>query len=351
MAAISRRRLLLSVTPAVVLAAGFSGCGSDTSEVADDPSGPCARDGEPVPVTFGGSSTWYGQIPFMIAEQKGFFADQGIEFDYSVILASADRLRALTTGDIDFSNLGRRDVLSGMADGNESFYYFANVDDSPGSDALYARPGIESIEDLRGKKVAANTSAMITFMMNLEANGMTLEDVDFVELDATDMALALRKGDVDAVDVWRPPLNQVMEAVPEGSVIARDTDTPIYKRTGVTAAPDIVIVRREIVDEQPQLAQCIARATFEGVEYIKNNPEATAEAVASYFDAPPEDVLEGIKLFTYYGADNYQEHIKAHTEQMKFLGKWLNDHGMLDSVPDVEKWQRTDFVTQLESVS
>ena len=126
---------------------------------------------------FAGSVTWFGQVPIMVAIDKGFFKEQGIDVEYQVILNSSDRLASVDAGSSAFSNLGRSSVIPAMARGDNNFFYFANVDDSPGIEGCWARPGIASIKDLRGKKVAANTSAEITLSGLLGTQNMTAKDV------------------------------------------------------------------------------------------------------------------------------------------------------------------------------
>src|SRR3954449_148575 len=98
------------------------------------------------------SNTWWGQVPLMVAIDKGFFREQGIDTELKNIGASGDRVAALTAGSVAFSNLGRIAAIVEMARGNRSFYFFANVDDSPGNEGCWARPGIDSFKALRGKK-------------------------------------------------------------------------------------------------------------------------------------------------------------------------------------------------------
>ena len=315
--------------------------GSDTTAATTAPSE------DPVPVSFGGSVTWYGHLPVMVAEQAGYFEEEGLDLTYEVILTSGDRLAALTAGDVDFSNLGRTALISAMAEGNESFYFIANIDDSPGQDGLLARPGIESIEDLVGLKVAANTSSLVTFMTHLEDRGLTGQ-VEIVNLSPADMCLALQNGDVDAIDVWQPLLGDCMDAFPEATLIAEDTESSIYEQFGTAAAPDIVIISRDLVDNQPEVAKRIMAAIFRGAETVNSDPNTTADLVAdAYFQRPAEEVLEGASGFQFFGAENFQAHIEAHTAQMQWLAEWLFENDQISSVPDVSNWVNYDFVLEL----
>ena len=87
------------------------------------------------------------------------------------------------------------------------------------------------------------------------------------------------------------------------------------------ASPDIMIISRKLVDEQPEVAKKLATAIFKGVNYTNENPDDTAKTVAHYFRKDPEDVLAAMKQFKYFGADNWQKHMKLHTGQMEYLSE------------------------------
>ena len=67
---------------------------------------------------FAGSVTWFGQVPIMVAIDKGFFKEQGLDIEYQVILNSSDRLASVDAGSSAFSNLGRSSVIPAMARGD-----------------------------------------------------------------------------------------------------------------------------------------------------------------------------------------------------------------------------------------
>jgi NitT/TauT family transport system substrate-binding protein len=290
------------------------------------------------------SNSWWGHVPIMLAADKGYFKELGIEVEIKHVAASSDRIRAVTSGAAAFSNLGRIAVIAEMANDNKTFYYFANVDDSPGNEGCWARPGFASFKDLKGKKVAANTSAQITMNGLLENEGMAEKDVQFVNLPGGEMAGAIARGDVDAACVWEPLLTNVKNAAPGGKLLGRDSDTPSFKRFGTMASPDIMIISRKIVDENPELAKKIVSAIFKGVKYTNENPEDTAKTVAHYFRQDPQVVLTAMKSFKYFGGDNWQDHMKLHTGQMEFLSKWLVDNGKIAKMPDVKAWENVSFI-------
>src|SRR6201995_1414542 len=282
---------------------------------------------------FAGSVTWFGQVPIMVAIDKGFFKEQGLDIEYQVILNSSDRLASVDAGSSAFSNLGRSSIIPAMARGDTNFFYVYNFDDSPGIEGCWGRPGIASISALRGKKVAANTSAEITLSGLLAAQGMTEKDVDYLNLGPTDMAPALAKGDVDAACVWQPLLDGLKKAAPEGKLLGTDMDTVTYQKFGTMASPDIAIISRKLVEQHPDQARAIAAGLLRGADYTIANPEDAARTAAHYFRKSPEEVLAGMQPLKFFGSKDWQEHMKLHTAQMQYLAQWLYDNKKIPTLP------------------
>ncbi len=306
---------------------------------------PGAARAEAMPkLDFGGSVTWLGQVPIMVAVDKGFFKEEGLDVGYQVILASSDRIAALTSGAVAFSNLGRSAVVAQMARGNKSFYYFANIDQAPGNEGCWARPAITSLAEARGKKIAANTSAEITIDGLLQTAGMSKRDIDYLDIPPNEMVAALTKGDVDAVCVWQPFLGAAEKAVPNGHLLGLDTDTESYKRYQTTASADILIISSKLVDEHPDEARKLAAAIFKGVDFANTHQKETAETVAHYFHQTPEEVLAGMKTFRYIGLAGWPAHMERQVKQMQNLAEWLHANQKIGTVPDVAKWENVSFL-------
>lgn len=328
----SRRRLLVCGLGAVAIAFGVTlGGGSADAQ-------------SPTTFKFAASPTWYGQVPVMVAIDKGYFKKEGLDVKFTPILSSGDRLAALTAGSVDFSNLGRVAAISDMARGNKAFYFVANIDDSPGNEGCWGRPGIKTIADMRGKKVAANTSAEITMTLLLKNEGMTQKDIKLVNLSPTEMAPALARGDVDVACVWQPLLNGLKKAVPNGHLLGTDKDTEFYKKFGTMASPDVVVMSRNLVDKHPKVAAKLIEAVFRGADFSQKNPKKAAEIVAHYFKKPASDLVAPIKKFHYFGEKGWPKHISLHTQQMQALADMLYRLGKIGSDPDVKKWENTSFI-------
>lgn len=299
---------------------------------------------EATKVSTAGSVTWLGNVPVIVAIEKGFYKQQGIEVDYKIVLNSSDRVRAVTAGDIAFANVGSVAAISDMSRGNESFVIFGNVDDSPGSEGCWSRAEFPNMASLKGRTIASNSSAEITMHGILATAGMSVKDIKYVNLSPNEFAPALARGDIDAACVWEPLLTGLKTAVPKGHLVGMDTDTQMFKKFGTMSAPDILIMSRDFIEKSPDTARAIAVATLKGGDFAREHPEETARLVAKHFRKPAEEILPGIKAFKYFGETGWPAHFKNYEGQLQELANWLHENKKINSSPQVQNWIRTDFI-------
>jgi len=283
----------------------------------------------------------------MVAVEKGFFKEVGLNVELVSIVTSADRMLALTAGSLQWSNLGSAATLAEMAKKNESFYWIGNIDDSPGNNGLVVQPGINDFAGLKGKKVAVtlNSDAEIILYQLLEMNGLKANDVELVPMKANEITAAFTNKSIDAYDVWEPTLSDALKAVPGAKMLGNEKDTAIFKKNGTQVAPDVVIIRRELVDKYPETTRKLLGALFKGVDLVKNSPDEAAGLVAEkYFKKSKEETLAGMKTFQYFGGRDQGERLKRLLGTFNDVVDWQAANKRIDDKPDPAKWMRADVV-------
>src|SRR5882672_11822412 len=158
-------------------------------------------------------SDWPGYTVMEVAKQKGWFKDAGLEvemvwFEY---LPSID---AFSAGKIDGVCVVATDALVNGANGAKS-KIIALLDYSDGSDMIVGAPGVNSIKDLKGKKVGIEVTLVehLLLLKALEANGMTQDDVDLVNTATDKTPETLASGKVSAIGAWYPISGQALKQV------------------------------------------------------------------------------------------------------------------------------------------
>ncbi len=160
-----------------------------------------------------GYSDWPGYTAFEIAKQKGWFKEAGIEvemiwFDY---LPSLD---AFSANKIDGVCVVATDALVNGANGAKS-KIIALLDYTDGNDMVIGAPGINSIKDLKGKKIGLEVTLVehLLLLKALEANGMKQSDIELVNTPTNETPQTLASGKVAAVAAWYPISGQALKTV------------------------------------------------------------------------------------------------------------------------------------------
>jgi ABC-type nitrate/sulfonate/bicarbonate transport system substrate-binding protein len=248
-------------------------------------------------------SQWYGHIPVWIGIEKGIFEKHRFDVEWRVIGKSMDRMNAISSGEAQFASLGEIAMLSAMAQGNTRFYWVGNQDIAPGFEGLVAAKGITSFAQLKGMKIGFpfGSSVDLTCRMLLKQNGLDPDkDVKLVNLELGDVPAVFRAGNVAAALVWEPGFSQ-LKAVEGATVLGMDTDTEVYKKFGTMTGPDVLIISRPWVDEDPARAKEFMRAYFESLNWVKaNTVEATKLVQGKYIQQDLGLIQENMKKFIWH---------------------------------------------------
>jgi ABC-type nitrate/sulfonate/bicarbonate transport system substrate-binding protein len=300
----------------------------------------------PTKLDHGASTTWFGHVPLMVAIDRGYFKEAGLDVELKPIVKSTDRMLALTQGGVQWSNTGVLSTIVEMAKGNDSFYWFANVDDSPGAEGLVVQPAIDSIKGLKGKKIAVTlaSGAEITLYYLLKEAGLALGDVRIVPMAANEMVAAFANKNIDAYCVWEPAFSDGQKAVPGSKVLATDKDTPIYRKFKTASAPDVVVIRKDLVDKHPETAKKLIAAYFKGVKLTKENPREAAVSADKWFKRGVDWAEAGIRKFAYFDASQQREHVDELLGNIEMVIGWAHDSKNIETKPDPRKWLRRDLV-------
>lgn len=185
-----------------------------------------------------GYSDWPGWVAWEVAIEKGMFKEAGVDvsFEWFDYVASMD---AYAAGQLDAVTMTNGDALVTGASGAKSVIILIN-DYSNGNDMIIGAPGINSLQDLKGKKVGVEIGFVdhLLLLNGLEKAGMTESDVELVNVPTNETPQVLASGDVSAIGAWQPSSGQALSLVPGSKVIYSSSDEPglIYDVLAVNAS-------------------------------------------------------------------------------------------------------------------
>ncbi len=180
-------------------------------------------------------SDWPGWTAWEIAIQKGWFKEAGVDVEF-VWMEYGPSMEAFQAGKVDAVTVTNGDQLVMGAAGKAS-KGIVLTDYSNGNDMIVGKPGINSIKDLKGKKIGLELGLVehLLLLKALEANGMKESDVTIVSVPTNDTPQTLASGQVDAIAAWYPVSGQALELVPGSKPLFTSKEVPglIYDFTVV----------------------------------------------------------------------------------------------------------------------
>jgi NitT/TauT family transport system substrate-binding protein len=235
-------------------------------------------------------SDWPGWVAWEVAVQKGFFKEEGVNVEF-VWLEYLPSMEAFSAGKVDAVCVTNGDALVTGGTGKPSTGIVLN-DYSNGNDKIVAKPGINSIKDLKGKKVGLELNLVEHLMLlkALEANGMKESDVTLVNFPTSETPQALSSGGVDAVAAWYPISGQTLKQVAGSKALFTSADAPglIY---------DTLTVSRESLATRRADWKKVVKVWFKTLDYIKN-PATKDDAIkimAARVKVTPEEYAKNME--------------------------------------------------------
>jgi len=219
-----------------------------------------------------GYSDWPGWVAWQIGIEKGWFEEEGVDVDFQWMdyVASMD---AYAAGLIDAVTMTNGDALVTGGTGKPSVGIIIN-DYSNGNDMIVAAPGIDSLEDLKGKKIGLEEGFVIhlLLMKGAEAAGIDPSEFTIVNTPTNETPQVLASGAVDAIGAWQPNSGQALKTVANSKPVLTSADVPgvIY---------DLLSVDPESLEKRRDDWMKVVKVWYRIVDFIKDE-ENIDEALA-----------------------------------------------------------------------
>jgi ABC-type nitrate/sulfonate/bicarbonate transport system substrate-binding protein len=216
------------------------------------------------PVRIGYVSRSILDMPYVIARDRGFFREEGLEPELIFIRAGLTP-QVLLAGGVDFATATGTGISAAVSGADVRL--ILALTDRPSFD-LIAVPSITNIQQLRGKKVGVSgvgSLAEILARQLLVANHVPLEQVTLLPLGSSDMTyIALKAGTIDATMLQIP---HKFFALDEGfRKLAAGADVYRAVMGGLTTAKATLTLT-----DRPELVSKTIRATTRAVRFIRSD--------------------------------------------------------------------------------
>lgn len=263
-------------------------------------------------------------VPTIIEKDQGIFEKElGVPVEYAELTSGADQTQALASGDVQvLYAVGATSVILSAANGAD-IKVLNMYSRSPKAFCMYSKDEtLTTPESLKGKTIAGPTGTNLHELLvsYLAQAGMTLDDVNYVNMTIPDAKAGLDGGSVDVALLAGAT---AYNAEQQGYNLVADGE-------GLISALIAVATTQKFYDEHPDVIKKLNAAQEEIASYMADNQEATMETVAATLDLDVDAVKE---MYGFY--DFSTEITDADKEGFQNTADFMYESGMIENELDV----------------
>lgn len=317
------KKIVALLTSAVLMTGVLAACGGAPSDSGNG--GADASKLDKLTVTYVTSPL---NIPTIVErDQKIFenaFSDMGTSIDYAEITSGADQTQALASGDVQvLYGVGATSVILSAANGAD-IKVLNMYSRSPKAFTMYSTDEtINSPEMLKGKTIAGPVGTNLHELLAayLATAGMTVEDVNYVNMSIPEAKAALDGGSVDAALVAGAT---AYTAKQQGYHLVADGE-------GLIDAIIAVAVTDKFYQEHKDVIDTFLEAEASIAAFMKDNEAEAVSITAKSLDLDESAVRE---MAAYY---NFSTEVSdADVAGFQKTADFMLEAGMIENAVDVK---------------
>ncbi len=290
-----------------------------------------------------GISPWPGYEPLALAAERDLF-DHSVRIRIVRFNTPTESYRALRDGVVDVAAFTADEVFH-FAEVREKPRMFLILDISNGADAIVARPEIQTLDDLKGKRLGVEGSALgdylikrtLDFSTKLRPGDLILKSVEINEQER-----AYLDNEIDAAVTYEPSKSLLINA--GAHVLFDSSKLP-------NEIVDVLVTNEHIIEDRADDLEELARGWFKVLDYINNNYDEAMHAMARHEATTPNEFQAGYEDLIIPSRD---ENIKMLVEKgslykpMRTLAELMYQKGSLTKKIEVGPLLDSRIVQRLE---
>jgi len=303
-----------------------------------------ARAAEAVTYLFPAPSFLPAFVPHQLAQQRGYFAAQGLTVTFQTGRGGADAAKQVAVGNADLGGgVGETSMIvrpnglpvRGVALlGGKSLYQVASR----------KATGIKSLADLRGKKVGVigyQDTGYYTLLGALAGVGVRKADLEIQAVGPAGMTQLMISGSVDAI-----------MSVPEWSYMIEAAGTPLDYFPIDTLFPSMsqaVLASDQIIQKKPEVVKGFATAVLHALRDCIADPAGVAKDYVTFVPQQAGKAAEIETILRRYGTDVYPTTAamplgRFDPQRLATVQRFYIDQGIIQTAVPVEELYSNDFV-------
>jgi sulfonate transport system substrate-binding protein len=183
---------------------------------------------------------------------------------------------------------------------------------------------VKSPKDLKGKKVAVvkGSYAHHLLVLVLQQGGLTVNDIQLINLSQADIATAIANGNIDAAAIWEPLITRL-----EVQKVVR----VLADGKGIKKGVLVIVASNDYLSKHRNEVKALLKAYNRGAKFIKSNPKEAAKLIS------PDVSLQEDLLLKVFAKFNYSPAIHADDiQELKKSEAFMRSAGLIKVPVDID---------------
>jgi len=253
-------------------------------------------------------------LPFLVAEEKGYFAEEGIAVELESFKSAMDRDAALQSGNLD----GAISDMLAAAFAREGGFNVKITSSTDGNYVLTTAPGeaATSAKELKGKEIAVSKNTIIEYVTDriLARENMAESDVEKVIIPQIPTRLEMLQSDKLAAATLPEPMATVAKAAGCHQVASAEE---------MKINPGVLLFTEKSLKEKEKEIKALYRAYNKAAEYLNRAPREEYVKLAIEKGGFPPKVESALTL------PKYRDAVLPQADDLTACLAWLKEKNLI----------------------
>lgn len=273
----------------------------------------------------------------IIAKEKGYFKENGINAELTSYAAGIETINAVVLGEVQIGAAYDYAACTRLAEKTNLRLVSSLVTDSP--DSMWYDTTVEGASeprDFAGQKIGVlqGTREEYLWAKELEYAGLTNDDVEYEYFSSNaEKITAFVSGEIDAV-MGQKAFKEQLDAV--------KNKTTINDLGGIgVASQGYVLADATLLEEQPEVVTGYLKALQEAMDYIDTDVDDAARICSDYLTLQENDVISA------FGSYNYEvRFLQEDYDHLQDIAKWCHENGVTGDEIQVKDYMDIKSVSE-----
>lgn len=243
---------------------------------------------------------YIGDLPTLVADKQGFFAEQGLAVQVSYGLSGKDNLVRLRDGDVEFALMALTPLVLDYLDDPRhqeahdpvivaNLVHAVNLNQVVSLDPE-ARP---TAQWFRNKRVGLMKGTNAAFFWSQFAYfyGISPDSIRLTHYPTSQLPDRLLSQEIDAAVMWEPWVSYTVQQ--------SDKRLRVLNHSNVYIAKWVLVTRRETLENRPDRVGALLKAYQNAVDFIERQPSRAAELYSEMSRLDTQTILSEIDIQDY----------------------------------------------------